>query len=179
MKRSPFKTRPRPSLKKSSLSRGVVKLRRGQKLRIVGKSDTATLKKEIQAVLREIVMLRDRGCILRGERDCGGELDAKGVVLQADHIITRSNSATYADSRLVCCVCKRCHAWKSLSTRGKTEYDALLKIILPEDRVKLWEACEADSWKPKRTTSMDWALALVSLKQELKALGGGLETIRY
>jgi hypothetical protein len=48
-------------------------------------------------------------CILRNIRHCGGEPGFTfledgvigKVVLQADHLITRANSATYADSRLV------------------------------------------------------------------------------
>jgi len=40
----------------------------------------------------------------------------EGVVLLADHLITRANSATFADSRLVVCVCKSCHAFKSLGS---------------------------------------------------------------
>ena len=32
------------------------------------------------------------------------------------------------------------------------------------------EACEADSWRPKRTGAYDWKLALIALKQELATL---------
>jgi hypothetical protein len=58
-----------------------------------GTSDTALIKDDIQYWVRKIVMLRDRGCILRKHRHCGA-----GAILQADHLITRANSATYADT---------------------------------------------------------------------------------
>ncbi len=113
-------------------------------------------------------MRRDQGCILRAERGCGGELGAIGVVLQADHLITRANSATYADSRLVVCCCRKCHFWKSVgSNMRKAQYDDLVKSILPESRVKLWERCEKESWRPSKKGKADWALAIVALKQEL------------
>src|SRR6185437_11487175 len=134
-----------------------------------GKSETATLKQEIQRLLREIVIKRDGGCILRNVRHCGGTVGS--AVLQADHLITRSNSATYADSRLVTCVCRSCHYWKSVgSNRRKAEYDALVKTILPKERVALWERCEMDSWRPTRKGAYDWQLAIVALKQELASI---------
>ncbi len=121
--------------------------------------------------MRDIVIARDGGCILRDIRRCNGLRGITGVVLQADHLITRSNSATFADTRLIVCVCRNCHAWKSLgNNRRKAEYDALVKTILPADRVLLWERCEADSWRPVRTGAYDWKIAIAALKQELSAL---------
>ena len=96
LKRTGFKRKPTVPLKRT-------------RLRVVGVSDTAELKKEIQRLVREIVMIRDKGCVLRSKRHCGGNLDTEGVVIQADHLITRSNSATFADTRLIVCICKSCH----------------------------------------------------------------------
>ncbi len=167
LKRTAFKRKPRPpSPLKPTLRKSVGGMRRGKRLRVVGKSDTATIKKEIQAVLRQIVMKRDKGCILRMER-CGRELEAPGVVWQADHLITRANSATYADSRLVVCVCSGCHFWKKYH---KEQYDAMVKEILPAHIVKLWERCEKDSWRPTKKGMYDWQLALTVLRQELAKL---------
>lgn len=133
-----------------------------------GTSDTALIKREIQRVLREIVIARDGGCVLRQLRHCGGELNTDGVVIQADHLISRGNSATYADSRLVVCVCKSCHYWKSVAGNlRKSEYDALIKTVISKERVELWEQCEQDSWKPRK---MDWKMELVALEQELAKL---------
>jgi hypothetical protein len=143
-------------------------LKAKSRIRVVGKSDTTEIKRNIQALLREIVIKRDGGCILRGVRYCGGLPDVPGVVLQADHLITRANSATYADSRLVVCVCRSCHAWKSLGSNArKGQYDALVRTLLPHDRVALWDACEAESWRPHPMRTNDWLLALIALKAEL------------
>lgn len=154
-----FHTKPRKPLARA----GSLKKTR---IRVVGKSDTAIVKKEIQAVLREIVMLRDKGCLLRMER-CGNELDAPGVVFQADHLIERSNSATYANPDLLVCLCKGCHGWKHFKKSNHDAYNAMVKEILPEHRVKLWEKCEAESW---RTSKMDWQLELTALRQILSKM---------
>lgn len=140
-------------------------MKRKMGLRVAGKSTTAEDKREIQRLLREIVMRRDRGCILRMER-CGNELDTPNVVFQADHLIERSNSATYADPRLVVCICKGCHGWKHFKKSNHDEYNRLIKEIIPLERVKLWERCERDSWKPQK---QDWKLHILALKKELSA----------
>jgi len=93
------------------------------RLKVKGTSTTATVKQEIQDTLRAIVIARDGGCILRKVRHCGGELG--NAVLQADHLITRANSATYADSRLVVCLCRPCHG--GFKKWHEREYNALVK----------------------------------------------------
>jgi hypothetical protein len=129
------------------------------------KSETALLKDEIQATVRKIVIKRDGGCILRDIRHCNGLPDTPGVVLQADHLISRSHAGTFADPRLIVCVCRSCHGWKSLgSNLRKAEYDRLVRTILPPDRVALWDRAEQNSWKPSK---VDWKLELIALKQQL------------
>ncbi len=148
------------------------RLRSKTRTRIAGHTDTAEIKERIQALLRAIVIARDCGCILRDVRHCNGLPGIPGVVLQADRLITRANSATYADTRLVVCVCRPCHAWKSCgSNRQKAQYDALARTLLPPDRVALWDRCEQESWCPHRTFMSDWRLAEVVLKQEVATLG--------
>lgn len=121
------------------------------------KSESALTKDAIQAMVRAIVMKRDGGCILRDYRP------NHTSILQADHLITRSNSATYADTRLIVCVCTGCHGWKHWH---KEEYDALVKSILTPDRVQLWTRAEAASWQPHRKYTYDWKIELAALKQE-------------
>jgi hypothetical protein len=130
------------------------------KLRIAGHSTVSEQKREIQSIVRSIVILRDGGCILRKIRYC------EDPVLQADHLITRSNSATYADTRLIVCLCRSCHGWKHWNEK---QYDELVKRILPKDRVDLWDRCLKDSWRPMRTSSQDWKMAILYLKNELKS----------
>ncbi len=132
-------------------------------MRLVAKNDAAQNKKEIQRLLREIVIKRDGGCILRKVRRCGGI--APHTVLQADHLITRANSATFADSRLVVCLCRPCHG--GFKQWHKKEYDALVKSILSQERCELWDRCEKDSWRPVRKGAYDWGLEIIALKKEL------------
>ena len=151
MKRVGFKNKPRKPLKRT-------------RLRVVGVSDTAELKKEIQSLVREIVMLRDKGCVLRFKRHCGGNLDTEGVVIQADHLITRANSATFADTRLIVCICKSCHGWKRWNANM---YDVLIREVISKARVKLWDKCEAGRYTYKREGAYDWRLEIVNLEREL------------
>lgn len=153
-------------MKRSYFKRKAYKPTKRTKIRVKGHSTTTEDKDEIQRLVREIVMIRDGGCILRKSRHCGGELNTQGVVIQADHLITRSNSATYADTRLIVCLCKGCHGWKHWNEK---EYDLLVKKILPKERVSLWERCE-ESKHSHKTTKMDWKLEILALKRELKTL---------
>lgn len=140
------------------------------KLNVKGHSETSFVKQEIQDVVREIVIIRDGGCVLKdiyGIPQCNGYRKDGELVLQADHLITRANSATYADTRLIVCLCKGHHGWKEFH---KEEYDNLLKELLPIGRVRLWEKCQKDSWRPKKTGAFDWKLQLVALRQELSKL---------
>ncbi len=137
-------------------------LKRNAPLRVKGHSETTDIKQEIQDTLRAIVIARDGTCILRGIRHCSD------TVLQADHLITRANSATYADTRLVVCLCRSCHGgWKKWNEK---QYDALVKTLISPERVALWERCGRDSWRPVRAGIYDWKLALAALKQELRQM---------
>lgn len=130
-------------------------------MRQSGKSEVSKLKREIQRLVREIVIRRDGGCVLNKIRHC------EDSVLQADHLITRANSATYDDTRLIVCLCRTCHGWKHWHER---EYNALVKTILDPKIVALWDQCEKDSWRPTHRISADWSISIVALKQELATM---------
>lgn len=145
-------------------------LKRKAPLAKKGKSETTKIKDRIQALLREIVILRDGGCVVGRIRKCGNETFNPNAVYQAEHLIERSNSATYADSRLVVCVCRNCHGWKHFKKSNHDQYDAMVKSVIEQERVKLWERCEQESWKPHRTSATDWRLHVANLEQERRAL---------
>lgn len=157
--------------KRAPLKRSLKQLQR-TKLSVVGHSTTADLKAEIQYLVREIVMKRDKGCILRNHRHCGGEIgyqfqeggEIKKTVLQADHLITRSNSSTFADTRLIVCVCRPCHGWKKWHEQ---EYNNLVKTIISKEQVELWYKCEEDR-QAHMTYKMDWNMEIIALKKELQ-----------
>lgn len=141
------------------------------KIHVVGHSTTAEDKAEIQRLIRLIVTIRDGGCILRTVR-CGQEASVEGdtvvsnTVIQADHLVTRANSATFADTRLIVCLCKGCHGWKHWNEK---EYENLVRCLIPIGRVKLWDTAE-QLRQAHVTCKVDWKLAIIVLKQELRAL---------
>ena len=144
-------------------------------LAALGKNETSIVKREIQDVLREIVIKRDGGCFFRNFSGhiCSGFAIDGHLILQADHLITRGNAGTYADSRLVVCACKGIHGWKSVGANvNKKQYDEMVRTLLPPERVKLWDDCERDSWKPNRGPAYNWPVTLAALKQELAHMHG-------
>jgi hypothetical protein len=151
-------------MKRSGFKRKAYKPMKRTKLRVAGHSTASELKRDIQALLREIVIKRDGGCVLRGIRNCHGEVGK--AVLQADHLITRANSATYADSRLVVCLCRPCHG--GFKQWHKNAYDNLVRQVISKERVELWKKCEKDSWQPTHKIAQDWKLSKLALEQELK-----------
>lgn len=167
MKRTGFKPKPRKPMKRTRIKKK-------------SRTPNAVAKDDIQAILRAIVTIRDGGCVLRDVQGteiagvkipmCNGFRNDGELILQADHLISRANSATYADERLVVCVCKGHHGWKSVGNNLRKEgYDEVLKMILPEDRVELWKVCAGDK-TAHRMGLYDWKLAKTALSQTLERL---------
>lgn len=141
-----------------------------KKVKVAGHPTVKDTKQDIQDTARECVIIRDKKCILYGQR-CYHEYGvSEGIVWQAEHLVERSNSATYADLRLIVLVCKNCHGWKHFTKSNHDQYDEWVKQKLSKERVAHWEKCVADKWRPTRTGAYDWKLSLVALKQELKTL---------
>lgn len=143
---------------------------RKTRLKVKGDNSTALIKQKIQDILRLIVTHRDGGCILRDLR-CGvtavvedGKILASSSFIQADHLVTRANSATFANYHLVVCVCNGCHAWKNWN---KDEYEELVKSVLPKKTIQMWELAE-EYRKAHKTHKMDWNMQLVGLQLTLK-----------
>jgi hypothetical protein len=114
---STFQRKPTVPLKRSGFKQKLtVPMKRGGKLRVAHHSETNDVKQEIQDTLRAVVIERDGGCILRHYSEtgaCGGYRKDGQLILQAEHLHTRSNSASFADSRLVICLCRHHHGdWK-------------------------------------------------------------------
>lgn len=142
------------------------------KLRVKGISTPAQLKNDIQALVREIVIIRDGGCIFRNEswHNCNGFAKDGHLILQADHLVSRSNAGTFSDTRLIVCVCKGAHGWKSVGNNlRKKEYDERVRAILSPERVELWDRAEAENHAHK-THKMDWAMEKLALERELAKL---------
>lgn len=125
------------------------------KLRAVGKSDSAKLKRDIQALLRQIVIKRDGGCVLRGYGSCS-------QVLQAEHMITRGNAATYGDSRNIVCLCSYHHG--IFKKQHSLLYWQYIEKIIGPARWGWLQTALHDRFKPQR---QDWVLVKLALTQEL------------
>lgn len=146
-------------------------MKRG-KLRLVGHSPTADIKRDIQATLREIVLKRDGGCFLRHYRDritpqyreCGGWRKDGGLVLQAEHLHSRSNANSFSDSRLVVCCCQRHHIF--YKPQHSAEYNELARKFIGPKRATLWDRVREDRTPHK----VDLKLELLALKNELRTL---------
>ena len=135
-------------------------------LKKVSTSPVSDAKKEIQRLLREIVIIRDKKC-----QRCGVPYPTEGVVFQCDHLLSRSNSATYAVSKLCVLLCKPCHAWKSLgSNLRKKEYDELMRAKLSKEVVALWDRCEEERSRFSTGGKYDWEIEIVALNQYLKKI---------
>lgn len=125
------------------------------KLRLQGRSTAAQLKVQIQALLRAIVIKRDGGCILRGKGSCT-------EILQAEHLITRGNSATYADTRNVVCLCSYHHIF--FKKQHPLLYWKYIEEKVGKDRWDWIHLALEDRFRPHK---MDWLLAKLALEQEL------------
>lgn len=140
---------------------------RRTKLRIVGHSTTSELRTEIQAVLRQIGILRDGGCFLRFYPEagaCGGFTKDGTLILQFEHLHTRANAASFSDSRLGVCICLRHHIyWKP---QFSDRYNELAENFIGKERSDLWKRVREDRSPHK----IDLKLELIALKQELKTL---------
>ena len=84
--------------------------------------------------------------------------------------MTQANAATYADSRLVVCVCVGHHGWKSVGGNARKKlYDEVVRSRLTPERVELWDACERDHGAPTALASTSGSSEVV-LTAELVAL---------
>ncbi len=157
-------------LKRTPFKRKATKPMRRTRLHVVGHSTTSENKKEIQRLLREIVIKRDGGCFLRNFQNeitpkyinCGGLRKDGGLILQAEHLHTRSNANSFSDSRLVVCCCQRHHIY--YKPQHSDEYNGLAKKFIGAERTELWDRVKNDH-KPYK---VDLKLEILALEQELK-----------
>lgn len=167
MRRTGFKPKPHKPMKRTPLAK--ISKKKVKKIKVAGHPTVKDTKQEIQATARQIVIIRDKKCILYDLR-CNHEYGMEGIVWQAEHLVERSNSATFADTRLIVLVCKNCHGWKHFTKSNHDQYDEWVRTKLSKERIAHWDKCKADKWRPTHTGAYDWKLALVVLKQELKLL---------
>lgn len=135
------------------------------KLAKKSKSPRAVLKDQIQALLRDIAIKRDGGCILRnlqGIPRCSGYKNDGELILQAEHLVTRSSTNYFGDTRNVVCLCKFHHiVWKP--QYSKDYWEAVEKVLSPS-RWQWYLRAKADN----RPYQVDLKLVKLALENELK-----------
>lgn len=142
-----FKTRGKP-LKRSAL-------------RKISIGSAATQKRRIQALLRQIVIERDGGCIFRIVLgSCSGPL-------QAEHLNSRTHAHTFGDTRNIVCLCQYHHIfWKPKNGRL---YWELIEQHLGKHLWAWLKLAESD----KSPHKMDWTLVELALQNELQKAQSG------
>lgn len=166
MKHSGFKFKARKPLKRTPFKPGEWKPLKRTKLRVVGHSTTAELKQEIQDTLRALGLLRDGGCVLRHYSEagaCGGRRKSDdALILQAEHLVTRENSLSFADMRNIVILCRNHHIF--FKKEHGMMYWNIIRDHIGDERWKWIERVQADRTPHK----MDLKLELLALKQDLK-----------
>ena len=132
------------------------------------KSPVAKCKDRIQALLREIAIERDGGCVLRlypEAGQCGGYGPKSGkLILQAEHLNTRERTISYGDMRNIVCLCQRHHGYFK-QQYGALYWDLIRKHI-GEERWAWLQRVIADR-KTYNMTLWDWEKVEIALKQDL------------
>lgn len=134
-------------------------------------STTEATKERIQGILRSIVIIRDGGCLLRDSPEtgtCGGYGSKSGkLILQGEHLHTRANAASYADIRLVICLCARHHLY--YKKQYPDEYYKIVRHLIGPERSALLTRVQEDR-SPHRFYTSDWLIAETILQKELEGL---------
>ncbi len=137
------------------------------KIRLVGHSSTAEIKRDIQATIRQLGLLRDGGCVLRNypaeAGGCGGFRNDGGMIYQAEHLVTRSNSASFGDMRNIIILCRNHHMY--FKPQHSSLYWDIVRKHIGEERWK-WFIKMRDDTTPMRST--DWKLVKLVLEADLK-----------
>jgi hypothetical protein len=140
-------------------------------LRRSSKSPTALCKIRIQALLREIAILRDGGCVLRNFIEagvCGGYGPKSGkLILQAEHLNTRERNISFGDMRNIVCLCQRHHGY--FKQQNGALYWDLIRRHIGEERWAWLQRVIAD----RKTYPMgiyEWQKVELALRAELKSL---------
>ena len=136
--------------------------RKPHKLAFKHSSPSNDIKDEIQGLLRSIAIIRDGGCVLRDYPQtgkCGGYTKDGNLILQYDHLNSRTHSISFADERLGVLVCKRHHIF--YKPQYPFEYERCVIDAIGKERADLLYKVRQD----RRAYKMDWKLELLRLRQ--------------
>lgn len=128
------------------------------------KTPVAKSKERIQALLREIAIERDGGCVLRHypvAGKCGPEKENGEYILQAEHLNGRSSSISYGDMDNIVCLCLNHHFY--FKKRQSALYWILIEKHIGRER---WEKVSA--WIQDKSAHRFYASDWVRIEEELK-----------
>ena len=138
---------------------------RGSTLRKEGKSEVTLAKKRIQALLRELAVRRDGGCVLRRYlHRLPPQYQRCNEVLQAEHLNTRGASGSFGDMRNIVCLCSRHHI--QFKPQHSQLYWEIMQEHLGDERWE-WFKKVRDDFKPHPMRLWNWQQIELSLKQDL------------
>lgn len=134
------------------------------------KSPVTQCKDRIQSVLREIAIKTYGKCVLSKYREtgvCGPRRKDGQIIVQAEHLVSRARSVSYADMRNIVLLCKRHHGyWKTQNSR---RYWEIIEEIIGPERWKWIKKVEADQ-RGYNFQLYDWEKLEIGLRDELKKL---------
>ena len=141
-----------------------IKRKPGTKIPKEGKSPVSKVKKDIQAALRQAVIVRDKECVVGQHRDdlpenwklCGKYRKDGQLIVQAEHLAGRAKSVSYADLDNIVLLCSRHHLY--FKKQQGMLYWALIRKHIGElrwSKVLAWtkdasvNRYSADQWREK------------------------------
>ena len=128
------------------------------KLRKSSKSPLAQIKKDIQALVREIAIKIYGTCVLSKYPEtgaCGYYTKSGNLVLQAEHLVSRERNFCFGDMRNIVLLCWRHHfKWKPKNSR---RYWELIREIIGEKRWA-WYLIADEDRKTHIMKLADWEL---------------------
>src|SRR5450755_1339404 len=135
-------------------------------MRRTAQTPSAQAKKRLQALLREIAIRRDGGCVLRNYVEaglCGGYGPKSGMlILQAEHLNTRERNVSYGDMRNIVCLCQRHHGY--FKPQNGALYWDLIRKHIGEERWAWLQRVIADR-KSYPMGIYEWGKVEMALKQ--------------
>ena len=140
-----------------------------------GKSPISVVKRAIQAKLRENAIVRDKTCVISQHpedvpenwKECGKYRKDGQLIVQAEHLCGRSQSACYADMDNIVLLCMRHHFY--FKTQRAPIYWDIIRKHVGEERWAKVKAWEKDT-SVHRFSAEDWRTKLQALSkiEELK-----------
>jgi len=162
MKRTPL--RAKSGFKK--IPKGSSTLVTHSSLRNSGKSEVSQCKKRIQALLRQLAIKRDGGCVLRHYQDLlHPDYLTCDDVLQAEHLNTRGSSGSFGDMRNIVCLCRRHHIY--FKPQHSQLYWEIIEKHLGEEGWAYYKRVR-DDYRAHHMILWDWQKLEMELTQQLK-----------